>query len=325
MEKYVTKEEFERFYKYVIRQLKNMRLGTGLGSHQHVKADITDFTHASDHEVGGSDQIDHDNLLNFVASEHIDWSVTGIETIHLDRIPATLTGKDADSVDGYHLNQGVQTTDSPTFQDVISSLGYSLIPTWYVLKLRNYISVTTSNSDSWTIVNSGTASVSVNWQIIMNTGTTIDSTARIYSGVFIKRFFSTYSNEYLFIQGDSGANGLNDSIVYFGVTDSTSEITDTTKMIGWKVTGGIIYAHVADGTNVTNVSTGVTWTTAYAIKYFIIIKDTNSIKFYINGTLKATITTNIPTNLYNGRLVFQINNITATARYLRIFKIGVID
>jgi hypothetical protein len=32
--------------------------------------------------------IDHDGLLNFVADEHIDWSVTGAEDVHTDRIPA---------------------------------------------------------------------------------------------------------------------------------------------------------------------------------------------------------------------------------------------
>jgi len=30
--------------------------------------------HASRHELGGADQVDHDNLLNFVANEHIDWT-----------------------------------------------------------------------------------------------------------------------------------------------------------------------------------------------------------------------------------------------------------
>lgn len=35
--------------------------------------------------------IDHDNLANFVADEHIDWSVTGAEDIHVDRLPAPQT------------------------------------------------------------------------------------------------------------------------------------------------------------------------------------------------------------------------------------------
>lgn len=33
--------------------------------------------------------INHDALLNFVAAEHIDWSVTGAEDVHVDRIRAT--------------------------------------------------------------------------------------------------------------------------------------------------------------------------------------------------------------------------------------------
>jgi hypothetical protein len=35
--------------------------------------------------------IDHDGLLNFVAAEHIDWSVTGAEDVHTDRIPVATT------------------------------------------------------------------------------------------------------------------------------------------------------------------------------------------------------------------------------------------
>ena len=35
--------------------------------------------------------IDHDGLLNFVAAEHIDWSVTGAEDVHTDRVPVATT------------------------------------------------------------------------------------------------------------------------------------------------------------------------------------------------------------------------------------------
>jgi hypothetical protein len=34
----------------------------------------TPTSHASSHEVGGSDLVDHDSLTGFVASEHIDWT-----------------------------------------------------------------------------------------------------------------------------------------------------------------------------------------------------------------------------------------------------------
>ena len=41
----------------------------------------------------------HDNLLGYVAAEHIDWSVTGAEDVHVDRIPShshSLTEADID-------------------------------------------------------------------------------------------------------------------------------------------------------------------------------------------------------------------------------------
>lgn len=42
--------------------------------------------------------IDHDALLNFVADEHIDWSVTGVEDVHDDRIGPTAVTQHEDSL-----------------------------------------------------------------------------------------------------------------------------------------------------------------------------------------------------------------------------------
>jgi len=109
MEKYVTREEFERFYKYVIRQLRNMRLGTGLGSHQHVRSDITDFW-----ITPFWDNIP-DKPSTFPPSSHSH--VVADITNHNKAVHDAL-GIDADTVDGYHLDQDVRTTASPTFAGI---------------------------------------------------------------------------------------------------------------------------------------------------------------------------------------------------------------
>lgn len=44
----------------------------------------TSAIHASSHEIGGADLVDHDNLTNFVANEHIDWTADqGAVNIHV--------------------------------------------------------------------------------------------------------------------------------------------------------------------------------------------------------------------------------------------------
>ena len=45
-------------------------IDAGVGSTLTIDVDA----HASDHEIGGADLIDHDNLTNFLAAEHIDWT-----------------------------------------------------------------------------------------------------------------------------------------------------------------------------------------------------------------------------------------------------------
>jgi len=48
-------------------------------------------------------KVDHDQLLNFEADEHIDWAVTGGEDIHVDRITATAVTQHEGSIDHNQL------------------------------------------------------------------------------------------------------------------------------------------------------------------------------------------------------------------------------
>ena len=74
--------------------------GKAASGHGHATADITSGTFA-DARIAVTNvtqwqaSINHDALLNFVAAEHIDWSVTGAEDVHIDRIPVTSINHDA--------------------------------------------------------------------------------------------------------------------------------------------------------------------------------------------------------------------------------------
>lgn len=68
----------------------------------------TPTSHATSHQSGGSDQVNHDSLLGFVAAEHIDWSVTGAEDVHADRIGATAVTQHEGAIDHDALLNFVQ-------------------------------------------------------------------------------------------------------------------------------------------------------------------------------------------------------------------------
>lgn len=73
--------------------------------------------HAASHEVGGSDQVDHDQLLNFVSNEHIDWTVDQ-SPLQIDpaNLPAASSG--VQFVDNAE-SQGVSSTSNTGFQQKV--------------------------------------------------------------------------------------------------------------------------------------------------------------------------------------------------------------
>lgn len=84
--------------------------------------------HASTHEVGGSDLVDHDNLTNFVANKHIDYTgwldqsvkIAATPTFggvyfgsyYLNSLVAHNKVPDSDKVDGYHFASLVNVTNN---------------------------------------------------------------------------------------------------------------------------------------------------------------------------------------------------------------------
>jgi len=83
----------------------------------------------------------------------------------------------------------------------------------------------------------------------------------------------------------------------FGMSNNNfySELSDTTECVTFIVENSILYAKTANGSAVTttNISSGLTiseWN-VYKIEF----NSENEAKFYVNGVLKATHTTNLPT------------------------------
>jgi len=262
--------------------------------------------------IDDDDILQVDQASGLTAGNLVRATSSGLESRTDAEILAQLSGKASSAFDwnGQNLT-GVD--------DIIQNdIGFYFIPSWFIKRGLTYIPFILPNSDGWTISTSGSAVVSVEFKIDMHTGTTTDSIARIYSGGFARGFISGITDRYFSVIAQSGASGLGDAILFLGISNSSSTITDTTRMIGFKVSGGTIYAHVADGTNSTNVSTGVTWTDAWRHHSLSFVLDDTEIKFYIDGSLEATISTNLPTDMYNGRIVYQIQNKVATNKNIVI-------
>jgi hypothetical protein len=101
-----------------------------------------------------------------------------------------------------------------------------------------------------------------------------------------------------FVENYSAGSSTGDGIMWFGDTADTTppSPTQTTKsmfiMVDTVAGTPTVYAVNADGTSNTNtVLTGITLNQANEWR---IVKTSSDIKFYYNGTLKATHTTNLP-------------------------------
>lgn len=98
--------------------------------------------------------------------------------------------------------------------------------------------------------------------------------------------------------------------------DLSDTVVETDRHIGFIVINETLYASNADNTDqtYTDVSAGITLTNynAYSIEYTA----ATSIKFFVNGTLVATHTTNIPSGSTNFAMGFAIESGGGAATYL---------
>lgn len=81
-----------------------------------------------------------------------------------------------------------------------------------------------------------------------------------------------------------------------GITENNGDITNTTeKRVGFTFYNGNYYAVSCSGSAVTSTSLGTYSATAFK-NYAIVLTGTTSAKFYVNGSLLATISTNLPSS-----------------------------
>lgn len=140
--------------------------------------------------------------------------------------------------------------------------------------------------------------------------------------------FST--NHFLEFAAKYGSNtsqdvfcGIGDGAVTGG--DVAADATLTSRHIGFFIQDGTLYASNADNTTQTrtDISSGVTLTNYNVFKY---VRGTSDIKFYVNNTLVATHTTNIPTGNTNAGFAVGITTRTGAARSMyipRFIQLGI--
>lgn len=84
--------------------------GKAASSHAHAASDVTSGTFA-DARIAATNvtqhvaSINHNALLNYVANEHIRWDLTGVDDVHIDRIP--VASIDHDALSGFVANEHI--------------------------------------------------------------------------------------------------------------------------------------------------------------------------------------------------------------------------
>jgi hypothetical protein len=201
--------------------------------------------------------------------------------------------------DHSYINQSVKTTDFPTFagltltnflEDIRPINGvltdiiqHNILPYWTT---DPWIAGTTGVG-----VGSNTFYMNIIYSI---TGAVINDSCYVYSANSVQldstpvykrwRFYTTYQ-----------WGGITDITSWVGWNQTPIVPTDIGKHISFKMINGTLYASNANGATQTIVTTGVT--ISPGVNYNLYIEyDGTSVRFYVNGILKVTNSTNIPTN-----------------------------
>lgn len=141
---------------------------------------------------------------------------------------------------------------------------------------------------------SGTGAISLSGAYAqLATGATQYSYASLYKALDISNVFSWDKKRKFRTRVYFSAN--TDQLLYFAFGNTQS--IDATKYIGFKVDNGDVYAGVCDGNDETLSDTGVNISAGSSYDFEIIFTPGVDAKFYINDTLVATITTNLPTGV----------------------------
>lgn len=196
-----------------------------------------------------------------------------------------------------------------------------------LLNQRRFITIDWQTIDQWTQTNTLTANQAIDIVACdLLTGATVNSIAQIRN-----------TGNYIIIMRSSfGCHRY--SVRNFGITQTASEIwmgvfrltttpSLTANHIGWRIVNGRIYASNGDSVNGTQTDTGDTDlnTVAWKTKRLSIMWDgTSDAQFYIDSTLVATHTTNLPV-IAEGRIILQIKNtagINQRFRWMSLSYVG---
>lgn len=173
--------------------------------------------------------------------------------------------------------------------------------------------------DEWTEAHTLTGSIS--WGImhtLVRTGATINSIGKTYTTTMgVGHWIHPGRSAVDAWSIDSHANGLADSLAWIGYFASTTP-ADTDRHIGWKIIDGQIWASNADGATQTITDTGISIAIANTAAQLLAIASTTDIKFYVDGALKATHTTNLPAGGTLRGMMYVTNDI-ASDQTLRVF------
>jgi len=171
------------------------------------------------------------------------------------------------------------------------------------------------NIDAWTLAVSGSGSGG--WtsplQYHLNTGTTINSYASLYTGG-IGFVYPHRNTNHWFVK--LSPRVTSDAIVHLFLVKSDVGLPPslTSNHAGFKVINRRIWATNANGTTETETDTGVDWADLGGASLDM-VGTGNSIKFYVGGVLKATHSTNLPSS-WSYRLYFYITNTAAVDKQI---------
>jgi hypothetical protein len=149
------------------------------------------------------------------------------------------------------------------------------------------------------------------------TGTTSGSRAGAYATQNYWLAYSDGTYRYRVMARHNPLSPLTNSEYWFGILNLPTSPSYTQKHVAFQILNGRIWASCGDGTNGTQVDTGVdlgaTGTADIYFKYMA-----SDIKYYIGGVLKATITTNRPNN-WSGYFTTSFTNSAAEYKNMLIY------
>lgn len=160
------------------------------------------------------------------------------------------------------------------------------------------------------------ATISLDYnQVEISTGATQYGYGLLWKNVEISNVFSWDENRRLRTRIYFDNN--TDQLLYFAI-GNTQNITDT-KYIGFKIVNGDIYAGLCDGSSETLVDTTINITAETSHDFEVVWEAGVSAKFYVDGVLRATISTDLPSGAIDADVLMTLffQTMVATEKIIR--------